>query len=244
MPRNRELTAPVLLFLLLLVSGRVAYAEPIGLQWPQPGGPGTPVVITYSYSNLLDGALLLITPTQLRAATEEAFRLWAAYAPLHFVERPDFGPPPSEAAYFAPAAADVRIGHHPMTDWAHAYYPGSWDGLAGDIHFATGAPWSLDETGTWNFLEVITHEIGHVLGLGHEVREQAMMNPYFPRRYAGLGSAYLLPADITHIQAVYGAGSGTVHPLAPVPEPGTLLLTALGAAALFRSRIKLARNSR
>jgi hypothetical protein len=238
MPRNRVLLAFAVLSVLLIASAGSAGADPIGLQWPQPGGPGTPVVITYSYSNLLDGALLLMTPQQLRAATEEAFRLWASYAPLHFLERPDAGPPPSDMAYDAAGIPSVRIGHHSMVDWAHAYYPGTWGGLAGDIHFATGAPWSLNDTGTWNYLEVITHEIGHVLGLGHELREEAMMNPFFPRRYSGLGSAYLLPADISHIRAVYGAGRGTVQPFgpAPVPEPGTLLLTAIGAAVLLRRR--------
>jgi hypothetical protein len=210
-----------------------ADADPVGLKWPQPGGPGTPVVITYSYSNLLNGAFLLITPPQLRAATEEAFRLWAAYAPLHFIEERDVGPPPSDTAYDAPTAPQVRIGHHRMVDWAHAYYPGSWGGLAGDIHLASGAPWTLDESGRWNYLEVITHEIGHVLGLGHEFGEDAMMNPFFPRRYSGLGSAYLLPADIEDIRAVYGRGRGTVQP-APVPEPATWLLTAAGIGALLR----------
>jgi hypothetical protein len=215
---------------------RAAAADPIGLQWPQTGGPGTPVTITYSYSNLLDGAFLLIAPPQLRGATEEAFRLWAAFAPLHFVERPDAGPPPSDTSYHAPGAPEIRIGHHQTTDWAHAYYPGQWGGLAGDIHLATGAPWTLNSTGSWNYLEAITHEIGHTLGLGHELREQAMMNPDFPRRYSGLGSAYLLPADIANIRAVYGSGEGSVEPLAAVPEPSTLLLMAAGVAGLLRRR--------
>lgn len=226
----------VVLVVILLgpLGGARAAADPIGLQWPQPGGPGTPAVITYSYSNLLNGAFLLITPAQLRAATEEAFRLWAGYAPLHFLERPDAGPAPSDVAYDSPDSPMIRIGYHYTTDWAHAYYPGTWGGLAGDIHLATGAPWTLDGSSHWNYLEVITHEIGHSLGLGHELRREAMMNPYFPRRFDGLGSAFLLPADIANIRQVYGRGRGTVQPLAPVPEPSTLFLAAAGAAAMLR----------
>lgn len=232
---RRVLVTSAIIFLLLAVS-TPATADPIGMQWPQPGGKGTPVVITYSYSNLLDGAFLLMTRDQLRAATEEAFGLWAHFAPLTFVERPDAGPPPSDAAYPAGNSPQIRIGHHETTDWAHAYYPGGWGGLAGDIHLATGAPWSLQPGVNWNYLEVITHEIGHTLGLGHELRADAMMNPFFPRRYSGLGSAYLLPADIADIREVYGAGSGRVEPLAPVPEPGALLLAATGLTALVRMR--------
>lgn len=231
---RRVLVASAVLFFLVPLVPAPAGAEPIGMQWPQPGGKGSPVVITYSYSNLLDGAFLLLTPGQLRAATEEGFGVWARFAPLVFVERPDWGPSPSDKAYRSDDSPQIRIGHHEMTDWAHAYYPGKWNSLAGDIHLATGAPWSIGTAGGWNYLEVITHEIGHALGLGHELRRDAMMNPFFPRRYSGLGSAYLLPADITDIRAVYGAGSGSVQPLAPVPEPGTWLLTSAGIVAIVR----------
>ena len=33
----------------------VSPAHADGFRWPQPGGPGTPVFLTYSFSNLLDG---------------------------------------------------------------------------------------------------------------------------------------------------------------------------------------------
>ncbi|MBC6419277.1 MAG: hypothetical protein GDA44_11135 [Prochloron sp. SP5CPC1] len=42
-----------------------------GSKWSQPGGLGSPVTITYSYSNLLDGTIALSAP-QLTSAIEEA----------------------------------------------------------------------------------------------------------------------------------------------------------------------------
>jgi hypothetical protein len=192
------------------------------------------VVITYSYSNLLDGQLLALQPWQLRAATEEALTLWSTYAPIHFFEVIDSGPPPSDRSYPAAGHPQIRIGHHQMTDLAHAYYPGG-DGLAQDVHFAQTIPWTLN--GHWNFLEAVTHELGHTLGLEHVDGEPATMNPFYPhQRFTGLGTAFLFARDIADLRAIYGAGHGSVHTLDPVPEPATVLLIASGLAGLAAAR--------
>ncbi len=222
-----------------LLSGSSLEAEPVGPGWPQPNGPGSTIYLTYSYSNLLDGSFFLVSPADLKAATEEGLRLWAAYAPINFIEVPDAGPPVSDMPYSAAGAPLIRIGHHVTADLAHGFYPGS-DGLAGDVHVASGVPWALGEN-NWNFLEAITHELGHALGLPHELNEPAVMNPSYPfHRFVGLGSAFLFPADIRAIQGVYGAGSGSVQPINPAPEPGTYLLVSAGvfAAGLLRRRRK------
>jgi len=209
--------------------------DPVGLQWPQSQGKGTDIVITYSYANLFDGTFLLITPRELRAATEEALGLWVSYAPLHFVERPDSGPSVSDQPYAADGHPQIRFGHHDLSEVAHGFYPGT-DGLSGDVHFASGVPWTVG-VGHWNYLEAVTHELGHALGLVHELDEIAVMNPSYPsHRFDGLGSARLYPADIRQLQGIYGAGIGSVQPLTPTPEPGTLLLTVTGVVALTRYR--------
>jgi hypothetical protein len=109
-------------------------------RWPQPDGAGTAVVLSYSFSNLLDETFAAtLTEHDIRASTEEAFRLWSSYAPLNFIERPDAGPSPSDVDYAPGSLPDIRIGYHLIDDGAvlaHAFLP--WftqsSGHAGDIH--------------------------------------------------------------------------------------------------------------
>lgn len=138
-------------------------------KWDQPGGLGSAVNITYSYINLLDNAFSNLSASTIRLAVEEAFDLWATYAPLHFTELVDTGDQTTfnNIYYNSAGQPDIRFGYLAFdqsdTRDAYAYYPPQNEGgLAGDIHFNVDDSWPIS-----TFLEVTVHEIGHALGLDH-----------------------------------------------------------------------------
>jgi len=225
---------------LLLATVTPARADPFG--WPQVQGSGAPVVLSYSFINLLDPGFQHIPEPDLRAATSQALGLWAQYVPVHFVERPDSGPPASDENYLPDGHPDIRIGAHGEGAGeilAHAFLPVSTEtsGLAGDIHFNSDSilPWGI-ESGypAIDFLEVMVHELGHALGMEHIMDVEAIMNPAHGFRFAN-GFAFLLAPDIEGVQAIYGAGVGSVSPIA---EPSTFLLVFAGPVVALIRRLR------
>jgi hypothetical protein len=232
----RRAFAAAVAFSCAVLCAAPAQADPF--RWPQPGGPGTPIVLTYSFSNLLDQQFLAeLSTADIRTSTAEAFGLWSRYAPLNFVERSDSGPAASDWQYAPDGHPDIRIGYHLIGDdavLAHAYLPSDTavNGLAGDIHFnsITTHAWTVGgEFPAIGFLEVITHEIGHSLGLDHILFADAIMQPGHAFRFRGAGTGYLLAPDIDALRSLYGSGVGSVQ---PIPEPSTILLLAAGFAVL------------
>ncbi|MBW4456286.1 MAG: matrixin family metalloprotease [Nostoc indistinguendum CM1-VF10] len=198
-------------------------------KWSQPSGKGSPMTITYSYSNLLDGNLLGgLAVSTLTSAIEEGLRLWATYAPLNFVEIPDSGPAPSNNYYPAANHPQIRFGYSTIDGssgdaLAEAYHPSTTDGRGGDIHFDVSETWAIKPgSNQEDILETAVHEIGHALGLRHEVVNSAIMNPVDVSRYSGLGTAFLLGDDIKGIRDTYGTGVGSVQPLSARRIYGTV----------------------
>lgn len=243
-------------FALLALFLRAMPASADSVKWPQPDGPGTDVLLTYSFSNLLDGGFnTTLSRTDLQEATIAAFSVWSRYAPLHFREVQDAGPWPSETDYSPGAAADIRIGYQSsLSDGtvAHAHVPQPGvSALAGDIHFSNdvssfhASAWGAASAGPFvDFFSAILHEIGHALGLPHSADGSGIMGLTF-LVFLTRDQGDLLPSDIAAIRALYGAGRGSVVPLdgpsVITPEPASVILMTTGLGILARRRFSRSR---
>jgi hypothetical protein len=199
----------------------------VGPGWSQPDGPGSPITLTYSYRNMFDDGLLMpdgapLPKLLIRDSIEEALGLWASVAPLHFVEVDDDGRLYGSGG--ATKYGTIRFQHihingpdppppaAPIAK-AQAYYPGG-SRSSGDVEYDHSDHWQ--EIGTLpqpDILGATVHELGHSLGLGHSASDAANMYWIF-NRFSGLGTAFLDQDDINGIHARYGAGVGSVTPLA------------------------------
>lgn len=203
-----------------------------------PGKWGSPVfgtgaTVTWSYmasgvdcsadGGGLCSSFASFMPVGFEAAVNAAFAAWAAVADLTFMQIADGG-----EAFNAPGTSgDIRLGGHtfdgPSGTLAHGYYPPvNGDTAAGDIHFDTAESWKLGWGGPgFNIYQVLSHELGHALGLDHTAVPNSLMNPFYTEAFMGPQAD-----DIAGMQYIYG----------PVPEPSTWALFAIGVAALSLSR--------
>jgi hypothetical protein len=220
-----------------------------GSKWPQPGGLGSQVTLTYSFENMFDGGLLMpngqpLPNSLIRGSIEEALGLWAGVAPLNFVEVADNG-----LGYGIAGATygQIRFRHKyingpdppppalPVAK-AQAYFPGAGT-LSGDVEYDHGDRWQeVGELPRPDILGATIHELGHSLGLSHTDLPEANMYWIFTR-YSGLGTGQLHADDVAGIRSIYGTGVGSVTSL--VPEPCSLMLAmAFAVAALAPHRTR------
>lgn len=186
-------------------------------------------VVSYSFSNLLDGGLPLAsgtTTSDLRQMIYDALGLWTAVSGLTLTYQNDSGPAVNDTVYNGSGHPQIRIGHHditesnpPLNTLAHCYYPGG-NGRDGDMHFDNTDTWGNGTGGGINFLETATHELGHGIGIMHAngdasgscpVAKPAIMDACIQNRFTDRNSAYLFADDIAAVQSLYGNSLGYIR---------------------------------
>lgn len=167
-------------------------------------------------------------PAGWQTAVTTAFSMWSSVADLTFVQVPDDGNP-----FNAPTSSgDIRIGLEvfdgPGGVLAHGFYPpNNGATAAGDIHFDIAELWKIGFGGAgFDIIQVLAHELGHALGLGHSNVANSLMNPFYSEAFLGPQAD-----DIAGMQFIYGNAQ-------PVPEPAALALVLLALAGLTLARRK------
>ena len=186
-------------------------------KWGTPGMGNPGGVVTWSFM-----------PVGYLSVVQAAFGAWSAVANISFQQIADDGAPFNAAT----TSGDIRLGGHvfdgPSGTLAHGFYPPlNGATAAGDIHFDIAETWvlTLPDAG-FDLFNVLTHEIGHAIGLDHTGVANSLMNAFYSESFSGPQAD-----DIAGAQFIYGAA-----PQTEVPAPASALVFVFGLAGLGWAR--------
>lgn len=211
---------------------------------------GSPAEITYAYLDAVRRfpsarncatmgpveALLQpagITPESFDREARAAFALWSGAASLRFRRVEDA------------ARADIVIGAQLGSNGVaftnveqKAMADGPIDAIGQSaICLNPSERWEVGIDGdaeTYNLRYVLTHEIGHAIGLDHQGRDRGIMGFAYQEKVASPADIRLGPSDVAAIARLYGPAEsgGAVHAAAQPAEPCPAPATAAGTTAL------------
>ncbi|XP_022969893.1 metalloendoproteinase 1-MMP [Cucurbita maxima] len=157
---------------------------------------------TLTYALSPDYTIEYLTSSEIRKVVRRSFSRWSAVIPLNFTESSDYESSDIRIGFFRGDHGDGESFDGVLGILAHAFSPEN-----GRLHLDAAERWAVDfekekSKVAVDLESVVTHEIGHVLGLAHSAVKEAVMYPSLSPRGKKVD---LRIDDVEGVQALYGS---------------------------------------
>ncbi|XP_074576018.1 metalloendoproteinase 1-MMP-like [Curcuma longa] len=187
-----------------------------------------PLILTYAISP--EHTINYVATSDVAATIRRAFDHWARVIPVRFEEATHYESADVKLGFYGGDHGDGEPFDGVLGILGHAFSPES-----GRLHLDAAEQWAVDlgkesSEVAVDLESVATHEIGHVLGLGHSTVKEAVMYPSLSPRTK---KVELKVDDIEGVQALYGSNPN--FRLTQTVQSETSSAMALRDAIVWRS---------